>query len=470
MAKIGTINPNPNNVKTKDTICAVSTAPGIGGIAVVRVCGENAKALCANLLNGRAGQEVSLKPNTATVCRFFDGQQFVDDVVATYFAAPHSYTGDHIVELSCHGSLYVQQKIMETLVKNGARLAEPGEFTMRAFLGGKLDLMQAEAVADLIDSKSEAAHRMAVNQLRGGFSKKLSQLRQQLVDLSALLELELDFSDEDVEFADRSNLKSLVQSIQSEVSALAGSFRMGAAIKNGVPVAIVGKPNVGKSTLLNALLGDERAIVSPIPGTTRDTVEDTAVFHGIEFRFIDTAGIRNSTDAIERHGIERSFAAAQKAMVVLYVADASQTSPQSLLNELNEFRSQIDSRDKHIIVVVNKMDLVQNYELPACQLPIVRISARNADHISSLVGAITQIFADGVQTDTTMLTNLRHYEAMCKIMESLQPVREGLDNGTPGDLLMVDIRQALYYIGLVTGQVATDEILGTIFSRFCIGK
>ncbi len=457
-------------MKTNDTICAVSTAPGIGGIAVVRICGENAKSLCAKMLRGRVGQEMSLKPNTATVCQFFDGQQLVDDVVATYFAAPHSYTGDHIVELSCHGSLYVQKKIMETLLKNGARLAEPGEFTQRAFLGGKLDLMQAEAVADLIDSKSEAAHRMAVNQLRGGFSKKLSQLRQQLVELASLIELELDFSDEDVEFADRSNFKTLVQSIQNEVSDLAGSFRVGAAIKNGVPVAIVGKPNVGKSTLLNALLGDDRAIVSDMPGTTRDTVEDTTVFDGIEFRFIDTAGIRNSNDAIERHGIERSFAAAQKAMVVLYVADASQTSPQALLHELDDFRRQIDSRDKHIIVVVNKMDLAQSFDLPGCELPIVRISARNADHISSLVGEITQFFKDGVQADTTVLTNLRHYEAMCKILESLKPVREGLDNGTPGDLLMVDIRQALYYIGLITGQVASDEILGTIFSRFCIGK
>lgn len=453
-----------------DTICAVSTAHGIGGIAVIRVSGDNAKDLCLRLLKNRAGERVKLTPNTATFCHFFDGNQLVDEVVATYFASPHSYTGDDTVEISCHGSLYVQQRVLQTLVANGARLAEAGEFTMRAFVNGKFDLSQAEAVADLIDSKSEAAHRLAINQLRGGFSKKMSELRHQLVELSALLELELDFSDEDVEFADRGNLKSLVQTIENEVSTLANSFHTGNAIKNGVPVAIVGKPNVGKSTLLNALLGDERAIVSDIPGTTRDTVEDTAVFDGIEFRFIDTAGIRSSDDKIERFGIERSISAARKALVVLYVADASQTSRKTLSDELDELRQMVDFEGKHLIVVLNKMDLAPAGISFAADCPTIMISAKNDKDIILIVNEITRLFEAGLRADETMVTNLRHYEAMCMILESLRPVREGLENGTVSDLLMVDIRRALYYIGLVTGEVSTDEVLGTIFSRFCVGK
>ena len=299
-------------MKNNDTICAVSTPAGVGGIAVIRISGAKSTELCGKFLCNSKGKKVGdkLEANKSTFCRFYDCETLVDEVVATYFAAPHSYTGEDTVEISCHGSVYVQQKIIETLLANGIRMAEAGEFTLRAFLNGKMDLSQAEAVADLVDSNSEAAHRLAISQLRGGFSRRLSLLRQQFVELSALLELELDFSEEELEFADREKLHSLVQSIENELRELANSFRNGNAIKKGVPVTIVGKPNVGKSTLLNALLNDDRAIVSATPGTTRDTVEDTAVFDGIAFRFIDTAGIRNTNDEIENYGIERSYKAA----------------------------------------------------------------------------------------------------------------------------------------------------------------
>lgn len=437
---------------------------------MIRISGNDANKLCANVLKNREGERTDLKPNKALFSLFYDGQQLVDEVVATFFAAPHSYTGEDVVEISCHGSVYVQQRIVETLIRNGARSADAGEFTMRAFVNGKFDLSQAEAVADLIDSKSEAAHRLAVNQLRGGFSNKLSDLRRQLVDLSALLELELDFSDEDVEFADRSRLKNIVQSIETEACTLADSFHTGNAIKNGVPVAIVGRPNVGKSTLLNALLNDDRAIVSDIPGTTRDTVEDTVVLDGITYRFIDTAGIRESNDDIENIGIERSYKAAEKAMIVLYVADTTQSTPESLETDIADLHNKVNLSDKHLIVLLNKTDKAPAFDFICPDADTIPVSAKNPKDILLIINKITALLKSQLQQNDTMLTNLRHYEAMCKILESLQPVREGLDNGTAGDLLMVDIRQALYYIGLLTGEVSTDEVLGTIFSRFCVGK
>ena len=456
-------------MKNNDTICAVATPAGVGGIAVIRVSGDRSKELCNKML--RKGTENLLEANKSTFSCFYDGETLVDEVVVTFFAAPHSYTGEDTVEISCHGSVYVQQKIINTLLRNGARIAEAGEFTMRAFINGKLDLSQVEAVADIIDSKSETSHRLAINQLRGGFSKSLSHLRQELVELSALLELELDFSEEDLNFVDRDNLLSIVQTIEDEVSKLAKSFRNGNAIKNGVPVVIAGKPNVGKSTLLNALLNDDRAIVSAIPGTTRDTIEDTVVFEGITFRFIDTAGIRYTDDEIENCGIERSFKAANNALVVLYMVDCSQITAQSLENELNELKNKVDFSDKHLFIIYNKSDLLcSDFALPSTKVETIMMSAKNKEDIMLVISKLVNLFKATLQTNDTLLTNVRHYEAMCKILESLEPVKEGLVCGVSADLLMVDIRQALHYIGLITGEVATDEILGTIFSRFCVGK
>ena len=459
-------------MKNNDTICAVSTPAGVGGIAVIRISGAKSTELCGKFLCNSKGKKVGdkLEANKSTFCRFYDCETLVDEVVATYFAAPHSYTGEDTVEISCHGSVYVQQKIIETLLANGIRMAEAGEFTLRAFLNGKMDLSQAEAVADLVDSNSEAAHRLAISQLRGGFSRRLSLLRQQFVELSALLELELDFSEEELEFADREKLHSLVQSIENELRELANSFRNGNAIKKGVPVTIVGKPNVGKSTLLNALLNDDRAIVSATPGTTRDTVEDTAVFDGIAFRFIDTAGIRNTNDEIENYGIERSYKAANNALFVLYLVDVSQSTEQTVEKELDELREKVDFSDKHLMVIYNKTDLCDENIIPLPDVDTIAISAKKINDVSLIINKLTKLFKSTLQTGDTLLTNTRHYEAICKTLESLSPVKEGLTSGMSADLLMVDIRRALHYIGQITGEVTTDEVLGTIFSRFCVGK
>ncbi|MBR4300371.1 MAG: tRNA uridine-5-carboxymethylaminomethyl(34) synthesis GTPase MnmE [Bacteroidales bacterium] len=461
-----------NTTRKTDTICAISTPQGVGGIAVIRISGSEAKTVCNKVLLSVKGNKVvdSFAPNTAHFCCFYDGDKLIDEVVATYFENPRSYTGEDSIEISCHGSLYVQQRVMETLVAAGARLAEPGEFTMRGFINGKFDLSQAEAVADLIDSKSEASHSLAIHQLRGGFSKSIADLREKFVNLASLMELELDFSDEDVEFADRSDLMNLLNEIETQVTGLTNSFRLGNAVKNGVPVAIVGKPNVGKSTLLNALLNEDRAIVSDIPGTTRDTIEDAISIEGILFRFIDTAGIRNSDNEIENYGIERTYKAAEKASVILYMADIASGNTDDLFAEIDSFKKEVNVGDKQFIVVANKSDLLNKDKSVELNDDIVLISAKEKDNINAIAKRLVDGVKGGRQINDTLLSNARHYEAFLHILEAVTAVRNGIESALPGDLIMVDIRQALYYLGLITGQVSSDEILGTIFARFCIGK
>lgn len=436
------------------TISAISTPAGVGGIAVIRISGPKAFDI--------AGQHIIMHPVEGAAPRawytlFRQGQQVIDEVMATAYHAPHSFTGEDTVEISCHGSLYVQQAILQSLIDSGARLAEPGEFTRRAFLNGKLDLSQAEAVADLIDSTNAANHALAISQLRGGYAQRLKELRDQFIDLAALLELELDFSEEDVEFADRSRLMSLLDTIQMECQRLCDSFRLGNAIKNGVPVAIVGRPNVGKSTLLNALVGEERAIVSDIAGTTRDTIEDTITLDGINFRFIDTAGIRHSSDTIESLGIERSFRAIEQAQIVLFLSDRADT----LDHELDQLRQQVSLDGKQLLPIVTKSALSST--------EVLHISAREGIGLDQLRQQLTSAYMRS-DNQQPILSNLRHYQALHQVLQAISLVRQGMEQGLPSDLVVIDLREALHHLGTITGQVTSDEILGSIFHRFCIGK
>ena len=442
-----------------DTIAAISTPHGIGGIAVVRLSGPDAFAIASRHLKS---------PGAAHPQLFRIGEKVLDQVIATAYHAPHSYTGDDTVEISCHGSLYVQQTLLQALLDSGARLAEPGEFTRRAFLNGKLNLSQAEAVADLIDSTNAAAHSLAVSQLRGGYAKELETLRQQLIDLTALLELELDFSDEDVEFADRSQLLSLVSQTSTRVNALRESFHMGNALKRGIPVAIIGRPNAGKSSLLNALLRDNRAIVSDIPGTTRDTIEETFVIEGMSFRIIDTAGLRHSDDPIETLGIQRTLTTVAQADIVLYVHDASQSYGHALA-DLQELQDRLSLKDKHLFIVNNKIDLVpETLTAPYRTFPISAKEGTGLDALTSALAKAAQ--TDLAQAPDVMLTNVRHYNALGHVEQALLHVAKGLADHLPADLVVIDLRDALHHLGTITGQVTSDEVLGTIFSRFCIGK
>jgi tRNA modification GTPase len=447
------------------TIAAISTPFGIGGIAVIRLSGPEAFSIASSHLT--LPKPEGSRPATAFT-QFKVNGALLDEVVATAFSVPHSYTGDDTVEISCHGSLYVQQTILQAFLDSGARLAEPGEFTRRAFLNGKLDLSQAEAVADLIDSTNAASHSLAVSQLRGGYAKELEQLRQQLVDLTALLELELDFSDEDVEFADRKRLMSLASQIYTRVVALRQSFHMGNALKRGIPVAIIGRPNAGKSSLLNALLHDNRAIVSDIPGTTRDTIEETFVIEGTAFRIIDTAGLRHSDDPIEHLGIQRTIETVVQADIVLYVHDATQPFVQ-VLDDLQQLQDIRPFNDKHLFIVNNKIDLVP--EAPTAPYRTFPLSAKEGTGLEALTAALAKaVQTDLAQAPDVMLTNARHYEALGHIEQALLLVGKGLGDHIPADLIVIDLRDALHHLGTITGQVTTDEVLGSIFSRFCVGK
>ena len=440
-------------MKKSDTIVAISTPHGVGGIAVIRLSGPDALPIALRHLSID-----SLEPRKAAYCRFDD----LDDIIALFY--PKGYSGEPTIELSCHGSLYIQQALLQVLVDDGARLAEPGEFTRRAFLNGRLTLSQAEAVADLIDSVTPGQHRLAVSQLRGGYAQKLRELRQQLLDLTSLMELELDFSQEDVEFADRSQLHQILSTLNSQLSILNSSFRMGNALKRGIPVAIVGRPNAGKSSLLNALLGDDRAIVSDIPGTTRDTIEETLTLDGITFRFIDTAGLRRSDDTVETLGIERTRKAVADAHLVLFVHDA--TTPWQ--------QPDLDFSDKKVLLLLNKSDLQQSttqFSILNSQFSILNISAKTGLGLDDLRSAmLSAVRSEMPRENDILISNTRHYEALQRVQQALDNVARGLGDGTPADLLAVDLRDALYHLGSVTGEVASDEILGNIFGRFCIGK
>lgn len=457
-------------MKILDTICALSTPPGMGAIAVVRISGNHAFEITSNLFRN-SSKFLEQPANYAKFLSIYDSERLVDQTVVVKFVAPHSYTGEDLVEISCHGSQYIQQKILELLLKNGARMANPGEFSMRAFLNNKLDLPQTEAVADLIESQSEMAHKLAVGQLKGGFSSTIRSLRAQFVELAALLELELDFSEEDLEFVDRTQLLALLETLKKEVSALIRSFKWGSNIKNGIPVAIVGKPNVGKSTLLNALLNEERAIVSHIPGTTRDTIEDTMTIQGVNFRFVDTAGIRNSEDVIESLGIDRTFSAIEKAEIILFMVDISQTSLQEIQSEMEILKSKVDIKEKNIILLANKIDAAQNLDAKAIQdSEMLPLSAKLGTHVERVKEVLVNYVNEHKIVDNALLTNIRHYDIFLKISDEILRLEEGFAQQLPTDILAIHLNTILHYLGEITGEVTTDEILNDIFGKFCIGK
>lgn len=458
-----------------DTIIALATPPGIGAIGVIRLSGEKAIDIIDGLLPSKDLK--SQKSHTLHVGLLKAQGQDLDEVVVSLYKGPRSYTGENVVEISCHGSPFVQQQVMDACIRAGARLAKPGEFTQRAFLNGKLDLTQAEAVADLIASNSAASRKAALHNIRGGFSTDLKVLRERLIRFSALIELELDFSQEDVEFADRKEFYQLISELNSSTSQLLNSFQLGNVIKNGVSVAIVGKPNAGKSTLLNCLLNENRAIVSDIPGTTRDTIEEVLNIDGILFRLIDTAGIRSHTqDSIESAGIERSLEKIQSADLVLYVFDAGKDSPQEW-DQLMATSSRLTAhspRPTALLRVANKID---QYDEKAIrekwqQLDnIVFISAKDRLHTEVLKEKMVDAVLKGnVQTENTVITNARHYHALQQVQSSLNDIKAGLDNKLPGDLLALDIRRCLHYLGEITGEVSNEDMLDYIFSKFCIGK
>lgn len=461
-------------INLNDTICALSTPAGSGAIGVVRLSGPDAADISLQFVEiSRDVTAETIVPRMVYFGKFMVMGELLDEVLITYFKNPHSYNGQDIVEISCHGSVFIQQRILEALLAAGARLAEPGEFTLRGFLNGKFDLSQAEAVADLIASNSVASHRLAMQQMRGGFSLKIGELRARLIDFASLIELELDFSEEDVEFADRHALFDLLSKIKSELESLKSSFALGNVMKHGIPVAIAGAPNVGKSTLLNALLNEERAIVSEIPGTTRDAIEDTISIQGTTFRFIDTAGIRHSDDVVENIGIGRTFEKMNQAAVVLYVFDINTTTEKEIDEALASIRNQLDDPEKQIILVANKTDMLG--EAPhsfrkLVELDTLFVSAKRNENINLITERLLKSARQGDSTDQTVVYSLRHYEALSRASQSIASIEEGFANGIPSDLIAIDIRQALHHLGSITGEVTTDELLGNIFGKFCIGK
>lgn len=461
----------------QSTICAISTPPGIGGIAIIRLSGNESVRIAESVYESPAkGKKLSdQRANTLHFGSIKSGEELIDEVILSLFKAPHSFTGEDIVEISCHGSVYIQQQILRLLISNGARLARPGEFTQRAFLNGKMDLSQAEAVADLIASGNAAAHKLAISQMRGGFSREIIQLRTELLRFAALVELELDFSEEDVEFADRSSLIDLSTKIGNLLKKLTESFRLGNVIKNGIPVAIIGETNVGKSTLLNALLNEDKAIVSDIHGTTRDVIEDVVNIDGTLFRFSDTAGIRETHDSIESMGIERSYHQLEKSEIVLLVTDIS-GSVEPIFDRIVKIRKKISNQK--LLIIANKVDIAlatSQSQLTGFQLQsneeLVFIAAKNKENLDQLIQMMKKaVNFDSIGPKDIVVSNIRHYEALTLAYQSIQRVVEGLKTGISGDFLAQDIRECLHYLGEITGEISTNEILGHIFKHFCIGK
>jgi tRNA modification GTPase len=451
-----------------DTIVALATPQGIGAIGIVRVSGSDAISIVNGLFPAK--DLTTRKSHTIHVGMLEHSGVTIDQVVISLFKAPASYTGENIVEISSHGSPFILEKILHAITAAGARLAKPGEFTQRAFLNGKLDLTQAEAVADLISSNTEASRKHALQNIRGGFSSVLKQLRDQLLSFSALIELELDFSQEDVEFADRSQLNNLISEANYITTQLLSSFALGNVIKNGVSVAIIGKPNAGKSTLLNTLLNENRAIVSDIAGTTRDTIEEVLNIDGILFRLIDTAGIRqHTTDVIESIGVERSLEKMQQADLVIYLFDVNEVST----HELKVVMEEMEAKGLKYLLTGNKIDQITSEELGMkfSEIPILYISASNKNNIEVLKQRLVDLVIGGkLQAESTVVSNARHYEALRMVDQSLQDIMQGLENGLPGDLLSLDIRRCLHYLGEITGEVTNEDQLDYIFSKFCIGK
>ena len=461
-----------------DTIVALASPSGAGAIAVIRISGEQAITIAASVFQSVSGKDLNKqKTHTLHLGRIVDGDKVIDQVLISIFKGSQSYTGENTIEISCHGSPYIQQQIIQLLLRKGCRMANAGEFTLRSFLNGKMDLSQAEAVADLIASDNEASHQIAMQQMRGGFSNEIAKLREELLNFASLIELELDFAEEDVEFADRTQFNELLNRIEFVLKRLIDSFAIGNVIKNGIPVAIVGEPNVGKSTLLNALLNEERAIVSEIAGTTRDTIEDELVIGGIGFRFIDTAGIRETSDVVESIGIRKTFEKIEQAQVIVYLIDSSQlvfdtVSLNVVQIELEKIKNQFPL--KPLIVIGSKADKLSEDEIASLTTAIpdiLLISAKERIGIKDLENQLLSFVATGaLRNNETIVTNTRHYDSLLKALDEIQKVKHGLQSKLSSDLIAIDIKEALYHFGMITGQVTNDELLGNIFANFCIGK
>jgi tRNA modification GTPase len=464
-----------NSLYQNDTIIALATPSGAGAIAIIRLSGPNAITMVDAFFKSIHSKKLSSqKTHTIHLGHIVEDSRVLDEVLVSVFKNPKSYTGEDVIEISCHGSSYIQQEIIQLFVRHGARIANPGEFTLRAFLNAKLDLSQAEAVADLIASDNKASHQIAMQQMRGGFSNEIKVLRDELLNFASLIELELDFSEEDVEFADRKQFEDLLARIIKVLKHLIDSISTGNVIKNGIPISIIGAPNVGKSTLLNALLNEDKAIVSDIAGTTRDAIEDEITIEGIKFRFIDTAGIRSTDDTIESIGIKKTFEKITQSQVVLYLLDASKVTSETIVLFNNDIRKiQEQYPDKQLIVVANKMDEAdQEFIETSFVFPhTLYTSAKSGLGIDTLKAKLLEFVNTGaLRNNDTIITNSRHYDSLLKALAEVQKVQQGMDANLSGDLLAIDIRQALYHFGEITGEITSDDLLGNIFANFCIGK